>query len=85
MEVCTNFRVTNNLFCSSHLQEADDALLRNLEHQIQSQFLQDDINSTRERHKKVGDVYKCPTAHFLYAAVVLKCPIWVPICSHWHI
>lgn len=36
------------------LQEADGALLRNLEYQIQSQFLQDDINSTRERHKKVG-------------------------------
>uniref|UniRef100_UPI0037E80E5F filensin n=1 Tax=Semicossyphus pulcher TaxID=241346 RepID=UPI0037E80E5F len=33
-------------------KEADSALLRNLEHQIQSQFLQDDINSTRDRHKK---------------------------------
>ncbi|KAM9847620.1 filensin [Aulostomus maculatus] len=33
-------------------KEADSALLRNLEYQIQSQFLQDDINSTRERHKK---------------------------------
>uniref|UniRef100_H3CT81 Filensin n=1 Tax=Tetraodon nigroviridis TaxID=99883 RepID=H3CT81_TETNG len=33
-------------------KEADDALLRNLEYQIQSQFLQDDINSTRETHKK---------------------------------
>uniref|UniRef100_A0A3Q3WM09 Filensin n=1 Tax=Mola mola TaxID=94237 RepID=A0A3Q3WM09_MOLML len=32
-------------------KEADSALLRNLEYQIQSQFLQDDINSTRERHK----------------------------------
>ncbi|XP_073338246.1 filensin [Pagrus major] len=31
---------------------ADSALLRNLEYQIQSQFLQDDINSTRDRHKK---------------------------------
>lgn len=36
-----------------HLQEADAALLRNLEYQIESQFLQDDINSTRDRHKKV--------------------------------
>uniref|UniRef100_A0A8C6P0M6 Filensin n=1 Tax=Nothobranchius furzeri TaxID=105023 RepID=A0A8C6P0M6_NOTFU len=33
-------------------KEADTALLRNLEYQIQSQFLQDDINSTRDRHKK---------------------------------
>nr|XP_019942980.1 PREDICTED: filensin [Paralichthys olivaceus] len=33
-------------------KEADSALLRNLEYQIQSQFLQDDINSTRDRHKK---------------------------------
>ncbi|XP_017282747.1 filensin [Kryptolebias marmoratus] len=33
-------------------KEADSALLRNLEYQIQSQFLQDDISSTRERHKK---------------------------------
>ncbi|KAG7216272.1 hypothetical protein INR49_021675 [Caranx melampygus] len=36
----------------NYQQEADNALLRNLEYQIQSQFLQDDINSTRERHKK---------------------------------
>ncbi|XP_030604214.1 filensin isoform X2 [Archocentrus centrarchus] len=33
-------------------KQADGALLRNLEYQIQSQFLQDDINSTRDRHKK---------------------------------
>ncbi|XP_062376154.1 filensin [Sardina pilchardus] len=33
-------------------KEADNALLRNLEYQIQSQFLQDDINSTKDRHKK---------------------------------
>ncbi|KAM9726957.1 filensin [Menidia menidia] len=33
-------------------KEADNALLGNLEYQIQSQFLQDDINSTRDRHKK---------------------------------
>ncbi|XP_077351778.1 filensin [Festucalex cinctus] len=33
-------------------KEADSALLKNLEFQIQSQFLQDDINSTRERHRK---------------------------------
>ncbi|XP_017549528.1 filensin [Pygocentrus nattereri] len=33
-------------------KEADAALLRNLEYQIDSQFLQDDINSTRDRHKK---------------------------------
>uniref|UniRef100_A0A8B9H9B4 Filensin n=1 Tax=Astyanax mexicanus TaxID=7994 RepID=A0A8B9H9B4_ASTMX len=34
-------------------KEADSALLRNLEYQIESQFLQDDISSTRDRHKKV--------------------------------
>ncbi|XP_077960616.1 filensin isoform X1 [Gasterosteus aculeatus] len=33
-------------------KEADSSLLRNLEYQIQSQFLQDDVNSTRDRHKK---------------------------------
>nr|XP_057914780.1 filensin-like [Doryrhamphus excisus] len=33
-------------------KEADSALLKNLEFQIQSQFLQDDITSTRDRHKK---------------------------------
>ncbi|KAL4641402.1 filensin-like [Arapaima gigas] len=33
-------------------KEADGALLRNLEYQIELQFLQDDINSTRDRHKK---------------------------------
>nr|XP_061794665.1 filensin-like [Nerophis lumbriciformis] len=33
-------------------KEADSALLKNLENQIQSQFLQDDISSTRERHRK---------------------------------
>ncbi|XP_060895874.1 filensin [Labrus mixtus] len=33
-------------------KEADSSLLRNLEYQINSQFLQDDINSTRDRHKK---------------------------------
>ncbi|XP_048864271.1 filensin [Brienomyrus brachyistius] len=33
-------------------KEADAALLRNLEYQVQSQFLQDDINSTRDRNKK---------------------------------
>ncbi|XP_072532935.1 filensin isoform X2 [Salminus brasiliensis] len=33
-------------------KEADAALLRNLEYQIESQFLQDDISSTRDRHKK---------------------------------
>lgn len=33
-------------------KEADSALLRNLEYQIESQFLQDDISSTRDRHKK---------------------------------
>ncbi|XP_015218525.2 filensin isoform X1 [Lepisosteus oculatus] len=33
-------------------KEADDALLRNLELQIQSQFLQDDVNATKDRHKK---------------------------------
>ncbi|XP_071022627.1 filensin [Oncorhynchus clarkii lewisi] len=33
-------------------KEADYALLRNLEFQIQSQFLQDDINSTKDRHRK---------------------------------
>uniref|UniRef100_A0A8P4KGT9 Filensin n=1 Tax=Dicentrarchus labrax TaxID=13489 RepID=A0A8P4KGT9_DICLA len=33
-------------------KEADSALLRNLDYQIQSQFLQDDINSTRDRQRK---------------------------------
>ncbi|KAM6996989.1 filensin [Tautogolabrus adspersus] len=33
-------------------KEADSSLLRNLEYQINSQFMQDDINSTRDRHKK---------------------------------
>nr|XP_046214591.1 filensin-like isoform X1 [Oncorhynchus gorbuscha] len=33
-------------------KEADYALLGNLEFQIQSQFLQDDINSTKDRHRK---------------------------------
>ncbi|KAI4888756.1 hypothetical protein NFI96_026606 [Prochilodus magdalenae] len=33
-------------------KEADAALLKNLEFQIESQFLQDDISSTRDRHKK---------------------------------
>ncbi|KAM8852484.1 filensin [Synchiropus picturatus] len=33
-------------------KEADNALLKNLEYQIESQFLQDDINATRERYKK---------------------------------
>lgn len=47
-------QVSSSLLSS---QEADSALLRNLEFQIQSQFLQDDINSTRERHKKVSDTW----------------------------
>ncbi|KAK1171303.1 filensin-like [Acipenser oxyrinchus oxyrinchus] len=33
-------------------KEADAALLENLELQMQSQFLQDDINATKDRHKK---------------------------------
>uniref|UniRef100_A0A671T8Y0 Filensin n=1 Tax=Sinocyclocheilus anshuiensis TaxID=1608454 RepID=A0A671T8Y0_9TELE len=33
-------------------KEADTVLLRNLEYQIQLQFLQDDVNATKERHKK---------------------------------
>ncbi|OCT79663.1 hypothetical protein XELAEV_18026471mg [Xenopus laevis] len=33
-------------------KEADEALLGNLELQIQSQFLQDDINAAKERYKK---------------------------------
>uniref|UniRef100_A0A4W5JQJ6 Filensin n=1 Tax=Hucho hucho TaxID=62062 RepID=A0A4W5JQJ6_9TELE len=37
-------------------KEADHNLLRNLEFQIQSQFLQDDINSTKDRHRKVRGV-----------------------------
>lgn len=37
----------------SALQEADEALLCNLELQIESQFLQDDINATKDRYKKV--------------------------------
>jgi len=37
----------------SALQEADEALLCNLELQIESQFLQDDINASQDRYKKV--------------------------------
>ncbi|XP_042592230.1 filensin-like [Cyprinus carpio] len=33
-------------------KEADTVLLRNLDYQIQLQFLQDDVNATKERHKK---------------------------------
>ncbi|XP_016102016.1 filensin-like [Sinocyclocheilus grahami] len=33
-------------------KEADMVLLRNLDYQIQLQFLQDDVNATKERHKK---------------------------------
>ncbi|KAJ0067030.1 hypothetical protein NL108_007829, partial [Boleophthalmus pectinirostris] len=33
-------------------KEADSILLQNLESQIQCQFLQDDISSTKERHKR---------------------------------
>ncbi|KAL4639912.1 filensin-like [Arapaima gigas] len=33
-------------------KEADSALLKNLEFHIQSQFLLDDINATKERHRK---------------------------------
>ncbi|XP_060610995.2 filensin [Anolis sagrei] len=33
-------------------KEADEALLRNLELQIELQFLQDDVNSTKDRYKK---------------------------------
>lgn len=35
------------------LQEADEALLCNLELQIESQFLQDDVNAAKDRYKKV--------------------------------
>lgn len=43
------------VLCVSVLQEADEALLCNLELQIESQFLQDDINATKDRYKKVTD------------------------------
>uniref|UniRef100_A0A671M3C5 Filensin n=1 Tax=Sinocyclocheilus anshuiensis TaxID=1608454 RepID=A0A671M3C5_9TELE len=33
-------------------KEADTVLLRNLDYQIQLQFLQDDVNATKERYKK---------------------------------
>ncbi|XP_065104246.2 filensin [Paramisgurnus dabryanus] len=33
-------------------KEADTVLLRNLEYQIQLQFLHDDVNATKERHRK---------------------------------
>lgn len=35
------------------LQEADEALLRNLRLQIEAQFLQDDISAAKDRYKKV--------------------------------
>lgn len=50
-------------------QEADNALLRNLEYQIQSQFLQDDINFISDRQKKVR-VPKYEKNHL--RAVVIK-------------
>ncbi|KAK3553841.1 hypothetical protein QTP70_012189 [Hemibagrus guttatus] len=33
-------------------KEADAALLRNLEYQVETQFLKDNINATKEKHKK---------------------------------
>nr|XP_023697794.1 LOW QUALITY PROTEIN: filensin [Paramormyrops kingsleyae] len=53
-------RYRNECECQQHQRgvlehlnkEADAALLGNLEYQVQSQFLQDDINSTRDRNKK---------------------------------
>lgn len=47
------YRLT--VLCVSALQEADEALLCNLELQIESQFLQDDINATKDRYKKVTE------------------------------
>lgn len=38
---------------SFSLQEADEALLRNLHLQIEAQFLQDDISAAKDRFKKV--------------------------------
>ena len=35
------------------VQEADEALLRNLRLQIEAQFLQDDISAAKDRYKKV--------------------------------
>uniref|UniRef100_A0A8C5WQ38 Beaded filament structural protein 1 n=1 Tax=Laticauda laticaudata TaxID=8630 RepID=A0A8C5WQ38_LATLA len=39
--------------CVLFTNEADEALLCNLELQIESQFLQDDVNATKDRYKKV--------------------------------
>lgn len=48
-----NLKPVLKMSCLSALQEADEALLCNLELQIESQFLQDDINATKDRYKKV--------------------------------
>uniref|UniRef100_A0A670YAD2 Filensin n=1 Tax=Pseudonaja textilis TaxID=8673 RepID=A0A670YAD2_PSETE len=40
-------------------KEADEALLCNLELQIESQFLQDDVNATKDRYKKVRLIAAC--------------------------
>uniref|UniRef100_A0A8C6XSB0 Filensin n=1 Tax=Naja naja TaxID=35670 RepID=A0A8C6XSB0_NAJNA len=39
-------------------KEADEALLCNLELQIESQFLQDDVNATKDRYKKRLDFFQ---------------------------
>lgn len=62
------------LRCVSALQEADEALLCNLELQIESQFLQDDINATKDRYKKVTGWVCHLLQVFLLETRVRLCP-----------
>lgn len=43
------------------LQEADEALLRNLRLQIEAQFLQDDISAAKDRYKSCNHNPSCST------------------------
>uniref|UniRef100_A0A671M5I6 Filensin n=1 Tax=Sinocyclocheilus anshuiensis TaxID=1608454 RepID=A0A671M5I6_9TELE len=56
-------------------KEADTVLLRNLDYQIQLQFLQDDVNATKERYKKVGGEHNSYFLSFRVASRKLFCEI----------
>ncbi|KAG8443892.1 hypothetical protein GDO86_009188 [Hymenochirus boettgeri] len=60
-------------------KEADDALLRNLELQIQSQFLQDDINAAKERYKK--NLMEIQTYVTILQQIIQSVPPAVPITA----
>uniref|UniRef100_A0A671T9D8 Filensin n=1 Tax=Sinocyclocheilus anshuiensis TaxID=1608454 RepID=A0A671T9D8_9TELE len=53
-------------------KEADTVLLRNLEYQIQLQFLQDDVNATKERHKKVGGDHNSYLHFYLFELIAQR-------------